>query len=113
MANGTEQIREIRKVNVLEQLKKLDEQRTALLAGAKKEALDKANSAIAELATLGFHYTLAETGGRTNKKSRNTDPTKKHCEICNLDGHDGRAHRGQGKKKEKFTAAELKELGLS
>lgn len=101
-------------MSVLDQLKKLDEQRAQLLAGAKDEALKKAEAAIADLTALGFAYSLTE-GGSTKKKTgtRNTDPAKKHCDICDMNGHDGRAHRSQGDKKKKFTAAELKELGLS
>jgi hypothetical protein len=35
----------------------------------------------------------------------------RHCGVCNVDGHDGRAHRGQSPKRP-FTDAELAELGL-
>ena len=45
---------------VLEKLKALDAQRATLLDGAKKEALDNAEKAVAELNELGFHYTLTE-----------------------------------------------------
>ena len=45
---------------VLEKLKALDAQRAQLLEGAKKEALDNAEKAVAELNELGFHYTLTE-----------------------------------------------------
>ena len=45
---------------VLEKLKALDSQRAQLLEGAKKEALDNAEKAVAELNELGFHYTLVE-----------------------------------------------------
>jgi hypothetical protein len=45
---------------VLEKLKALDAQRAQLLEGAKKEALDNAEKAVAELNELGFHYTLSE-----------------------------------------------------
>ena len=45
---------------VLEKLKALDAQRAQLLDGAKKEALDKAEKAVAELNELGFHYSLVE-----------------------------------------------------
>jgi hypothetical protein len=47
-------------MSVLETLKALDEQRAQLLEGAKKEALEKAHMAIAELKELGFDYTLIE-----------------------------------------------------
>ena len=45
---------------VLEKLKALDAQRAQLLDDAKKEALDNAEKAVAELNELGFHYSLAE-----------------------------------------------------
>jgi hypothetical protein len=100
-------------MSVLEQIKKLDEQRAKLLSDAKTEALAKAEAAIEELNSLGFSYSLtAGTGTKKKTGTRNTDPAKKHCDICDINGHDGRAHRSQGDKKKKFTAAELKELGL-
>ena len=43
---------------VLEKLKALDAQRAQLLDDAKKEALDNAEKAVAELNELGFHYSL-------------------------------------------------------
>jgi hypothetical protein len=45
-------------MSVLEKLKALDAQRAQLLEGAKQEALDQAEKAVAELNELGFHYTL-------------------------------------------------------
>ena len=47
-------------MSVLEKLKALDAQRAQLLDDAKKEALDNAEKAVAELNELGFHYTLTE-----------------------------------------------------
>ncbi|MEX2284863.1 MAG: hypothetical protein WEE89_20415 [Gemmatimonadota bacterium] len=37
---------------------------------------------------------------------------KPHCPYCDIDGHDGRAHRGQADGKRKFTTAELYARGL-
>lgn len=48
-------------MSVLDQIRKLDEQKAQLLETAKKEALKKAEAAIAELNELGFNYRL--TGG--------------------------------------------------
>lgn len=48
-------------MSVLEEIKKLEEQKVQLLQTAKKQALAKANVAISELASLGFHYNLLET----------------------------------------------------
>lgn len=99
-------------MSVLDQIKKLDEQREKLLADAKEEALTKAKAAIADLNSLGFGYKLVQGDGSRGKATRNTDPSKKHCSVCETSGHDLRAHRSQGKNKKKFTAAEIKELGL-
>lgn len=46
--------------SVLDKIRQLDEQKTALLGQAKSEALQKANAAIAELNELGFNYRLVE-----------------------------------------------------
>jgi hypothetical protein len=56
---------------VLEKLKALDEQRAQLLDDAKKDALDNAEKAVAELNELGFHYSLTEgaTTGVTSKSA--------------------------------------------
>lgn len=48
-------------MGVLDQIRELEQQKQQLLATAKKEALDKANAAISELAELGFHYQLVES----------------------------------------------------
>lgn len=50
--------------SVLEQIRKLDEQKAELLSSAKTEALAKANDAIKALAELGFNYRLVEGSGR-------------------------------------------------
>jgi hypothetical protein len=47
-------------MSVLDEIRKLDEQKAKLLETAKKEALDQANQAIATLRELGFNYRLAE-----------------------------------------------------
>ena len=54
---------------VLEKLKALDAQRAQLLDDAKKEALENAEKAVAELNELGFHYTLTE-GASTASPAR-------------------------------------------
>ena len=101
-------------MTVLERLKKLEKEKEKLLADAKKEGLDKANAAIAELNALGFTYALVEDGkGRKKTQVRQIDPNKP-CAICKFatePNHDSRKHRGQETKKA-FTAKELEELGL-
>ena len=111
---------------VLEKLKALDAQRAQLLEDAKKEALDNAEKAVAELNELGFHYTLTEgaTTPRALRAPRKT-PSKAQapkrqardlpCPICEFrttPHHDGRMHRSQ-KTKKPFSVEELMEKGLS
>jgi hypothetical protein len=113
--------------SVLEKLKALDAQRAQLLEGAKKEALDNAERAVAELNELGFHYTLTEgasTPSRTprapRKAASKTEISKRQardvpCPICHFKTtphHDGRMHRSQ-KTKKPFTVEELMEKHLA
>jgi hypothetical protein len=88
----------------------------ALAAKAQMESLFQA--AIDEQLAIikEAEQKLGELGyGERKKKSgtRNTDPANKFCALCDMKGHDQRAHRSQGDKKRKFTAKELDELGLS
>lgn len=109
---------------VLEKLKALDAQRAQLLEGAKKEALDKAEKAVAELNDLGFHYSLTE-GATTPSPARaprraGTQAPKRQardlpCPICEFKTtphHDGRMHRSQ-KTKKPFTVEELMDRHLA
>ena len=105
---------------VLEQIKKLDEQRAKLLDGAKAEALKKAEEAVADLKELGFNYHLVEGDGAGPKKRATrqgagaVDPDKP-CSVCNfvtVPNHDARKHRAQGDAKKAFTAKELEAFGL-
>src|ERR1700677_3106031 len=95
--------------SVLEKLKALDAQRAQLLEGAKKEALENAEKAVAELNELGFHYTLTEgasaasTRRAPRKPSTQAQAPKRQardlpCQICHfktMPHHDGRMHRSQ------------------
>jgi hypothetical protein len=110
---------------VLEKLKALDAQRAQLLDDAKKEALENAEKAVAELNELGFHYTLSEGASvsasmpRAPRKASST-ATKRQardvpCPICHFrtsPHHDGRMHRSQ-KSKHPFTVEELMERHLA
>ena len=108
--------------SVLEKLKALDAQRAQLLDDAKKEALDKAEKAVAELKELGFDYRLIE-GAATARTPRNsaTEAPKRHareepCKICKFKTsplHDGRMHRSQKPHKKPFTVEELMEKKLT
>jgi hypothetical protein len=107
--------------SVLDELKALDEKRAQLLDDAKKEALDKAEKAVAELNELGFNYRLVE-GASTARAPRKagTDAPKRQasdlpCPICEFKTtphHDGRMHRSQ-KTKKPFVVEELMEKGLT
>jgi hypothetical protein len=110
---------------VLEKLKALDAQRAQLLEGAKKEALDNAERAVAELNELGFHYSLVEGAStpsaspRAPRKSASQAPKRQArdvpCPICHFKTtphHDGRMHRSQ-KTKKPFTVEELMERHLT
>lgn len=118
MATETQTPKEVKRVTVLEQLKRLDEQRAQLLDGAKNEALQKANDAITVLNGLGFSYSLVEGDAAPKRKAAGEKKprAKKDCTICKFGTdphHDGRhpAHRDQEPKKP-FTEKQLKELGL-
>jgi hypothetical protein len=109
---------------VLEKLKALDAQRAQLLEGAKKEALDNAEKAVAALNELGFHYTLTEgatsTARAPRKSSSQAQAPKRQardvpCPICHFKTtphHDGRLHRSQ-KAKKPFSVEELMEKHLT
>ena len=110
--------------SVLEKLKALDAQRAQLLDDAKKEALDNAEKAVAELNELGFHYTLTEGASvssppRAPRKAASQAPKREArdvpCPICHFKTsphHDGRMHRSQ-KTKKPFTVEELMEKHLT
>jgi hypothetical protein len=112
---------------VLEKLRALDAQRAQLLDDAKKEALDNAEKAVAELNELGFHYSLTEGAStpsaslraprKTPKASKATkrQPRDVPCPICHfktMPHHDGRMHRSQ-KSKKPFSVEELMERHLA
>jgi hypothetical protein len=107
--------------SVLEKLKALDAQRAQLLEGAKKEALENAERAVAELNELGFNYALTEgatSPARAPRKASSKAPQRQArdapCPICHFKTtphHDGRMHRSQ-KTKKAFNVEELMEKGL-
>jgi hypothetical protein len=113
-------------ITVLEKLKALDAQRAQLIEGAKKEALDNAEKAVAELNELGFHYTLTEgastsTTPRAPRKTTSKAQAPKRqvrdvpCPVCKFNTephHDGRMHRSQ-KTKKPFNVEELMERHLA
>ena len=108
-------------MSVLEKLKALDAQRAQLLEGAKKEAPDKAEKAVAELSELGFDYSLVEgsSTGRAPRKAVSQTPKRQArdlphpiCHFKTTPHHDGRMHRSQ-KTKRPFSVEELMEKHLA
>ena len=108
-------------MSVLEKLKALDAQRAELLEGAKKEALEKVEKAVAELNELGFDYSLVESAStpRAPRKAGTQSPKRQArdlpcptCKFKTTPHHDGRMHRSQ-KAKKPFNVEELMEKGLT
>ena len=112
-------------MSVLDKLKALDEERAKLLEGAKKEALEAAHRAIADLNALGFDYRLVEGHSASTarrpprERTEGEAPTRQArdvpCPICEFrtePHHDRRAHRSQEPKRP-FTEEELSEKGLA
>lgn len=112
---------------ILEQLKELDTQREALIDGAKKAALEKAEAAIHELNELGFSYFLGGQGKQpktlipiihrknTDKAAARRTPSDSPCGYCGFKTqplHDKRSHRSQTKKRP-FNEKELERLGMT
>jgi hypothetical protein len=105
----------------VDRIKELDKERAKLLDTAKKEALTRAQQAVADLTALGFSYRLADG---TAKPAKASAPSRKGtrtvrdapCPICEFKtrpSHDARKHRfAQGKRKRPFTAQELQTLGM-
>jgi hypothetical protein len=111
-------------MNLIEQLKALDDQRAKLIEDAKRAALEKAHKAVAELNELGFKYGLTDNAKavshRLGKGADSASSPKRRlkdaaCPVCHFKtspAHDGRSHRGQHPKRA-FTAAELAEKHLT
>jgi hypothetical protein len=112
-------------MSVLDKLKVLDDERAKLLEDAKKEALDAAHKAIADLNELGFDFRLVEGPSTTKarrpprERTESEAPTRQTRDVpCPIrefrtePHHDGRAHRSQEPKRA-FTVEELAERGLA
>ena len=120
-ATKTQPKPEVKKMTVLEQLKKLDEQRAKLIEDAKGMAMKKVQEGIDELTALGLEYKLTAIDDVASAKKRSAregagqiDPTKP-CSVCNFlttPNHDARKHRAQGDNKKPFTAKDLEQFGL-
>ena len=101
----------------INRIKELDKERAKLLDTAKREALTRAESAVAELNALGFAYRLVNgaVSGRPGMGRRGGRKMRaKVCPLCKFETkppHDRRAHRFSSAKRRAFTPAELKEKG--
>ncbi|MCA1585551.1 MAG: hypothetical protein LC791_12560 [Acidobacteria bacterium] len=97
----------------LEKIQRLQEQMEEVKGQALEELREKRREAQAQVADIDRQ--IAELGGsRTGSKAKGTRRSSSEltCPICDIKGHDGRAHRGQGKNKKAFTEKELKERSL-
>jgi hypothetical protein len=102
--------------SAFQRIKELDDERAKIFDQARQEALEKAEAAVAQLNGLGLTYRLVNGA---EKRAKGASPTRRMkavaCPICEFQTdppHDGRTHRNQ-KKKAPFSAAELKEKGLT
>ncbi len=68
-------------MSVLDEIRKLEEQKEKLLEQAKKTILAKAEAAVAELNEIGFNYKLVQGGTRTASGTRRTGIRKEVLEI--------------------------------
>jgi hypothetical protein len=96
-------------MEVLEKLKKLEEERDALLKQERDKLIEQIEELIGKLTKLNFSYALVERD-KARKRMRKT----RECKICGFvtePVHDTRRHAGEDKEKP-FTPKRLAELGL-
>jgi hypothetical protein len=108
----TEEI-EMAEKDPIARIKELDAERTKLLDDAKKDALSRAQQAVADLNALGFTYSLTQVS--VGRKGTGQIQAAKPCKICGFrtnPPHDARKHRFSKAKKRPFNAKELTDLGL-
>lgn len=88
--------------DIFAQLDKLEE----LKQKAINELLEQRRGIDEKLSKLGYQEQPA-----TKKRAASTkDASERFCNICQVSGHDARAHRSQGDNKRPFTAEELAAL---
>jgi hypothetical protein len=102
-----------RLLSATEKALKAKEEMESLFQAAINEQLGIIKDAEKRLAELGYDAKLKVKTGPSGTGTRRSRLAKKYCSVCDVNGHDGRAHRGQGKTKKKFTNAELKEKGIA
>jgi hypothetical protein len=107
-------------MDTIARIKELEKERMQLAEQGKKEALERARTAVDDLKALGFDYALVDSrkrGKRTATKRRGHAGQLKDapCPVCRFQTsplHDARKHRSQGRNKKPFTQAELQSHGL-
>lgn len=97
--------------NALDQYRKAMEHAEGIRQAAVEELRAAINTQITELNSFGFDFRLTRGAGNHTTRTRTPTTRPKHCEICNIAGHDKRNHRNQEPVK-KFTRAELEAKGL-
>ncbi len=106
MANDYTQLQRERE-KLQAQIAEIDRKLNEMKAARRDELL-------AELRELGFSSSGSGSGRKASaaggKRKSSSDAV---CPICQVPGHDGRAHRSQGKNKKPFTKEELRERGLA
>lgn len=98
--------------SIHDRIKEMESETERMKEAAKIVA--SVEDAISALKELGFTYKLVE-GGRSTNTGKGT-VSNKPCPVCKFltsPPHDRRAHRQRDYPKKPFTAAELKELGLT
>lgn len=108
-----QEVREVSKAvagSALSAALKLQEQLSAISAAAISELLASRDAINDNLRLLGHQEeTLLAP---SDSIVRRTYSRVRHCPICDVEGHDARAHRRQGAIKAKFTPEEIITLGL-
>src|SRR5215203_1639268 len=97
-------------------IKELDQERAKLLDTARKEALARAQAAVADLNALGFEFQLTSRADKKTTRKGTRTIKDAPCPVCKFKTeppHDRRAHRFTKNPKRPFTAAELKEKGYT
>ena len=105
------------KPSALERVLKIDADRKKLIDEAKDIALKQVSDAVDQLNSLGFDYRVVAGAPvntpRVSRPAARVASATPHCSICDVDGHDARSHKSQGRAKRLFTAHELAALGTS
>ena len=99
----------------LEKIQKLQEQIEEAKTAALEELRGQRKEVQSQLAEIDRQISAlsGQSAGGTKAKGTRKSSSEAVCPICEIPGHDGRAHRSQGKHKKPFTKEELREKGLA